>query len=116
MSKGLGCVCVCVCVCGGGGGVASRVFFRGLRVRLMSKPSVILRLIGVLKQKLSFSTMIFYLRSTECFFHGLHDSLCNTIAVGPKINSGYLSVALLHNIFWYSMQCGHLLISLSVFN
>ena len=70
---------------GGGGGVASRVFFLGwgrLRVRLMSKQTVILLLIGVPKQTLMFSSMIFYWRSAECFFHGLHDSLCNPIVVG----------------------------------
>ena len=50
-------------------------------VRLISKPSVILLLIGVSKQKLSLLSMIFYARSAECFFHGLHDSLCNTIVV-----------------------------------
>ena len=43
-------------------------FFRGLRVRLMSKLSVILLLIGVSKQRVLFFSMIFYLRSTECFF------------------------------------------------
>ena len=69
-----------------GVGIASRVFFRGLRVRWMSKQSVILPLIGVSKQKLLFSSMIFYLRSAECLFHSLHDSLCNTIVVGSCIN------------------------------
>ena len=64
-----------------GVGIASRVFFRGLRVRFMSKQSVILPLIDFSKQKLLFSSMIFYLRSGSCFFHRLHDSLCNTIVV-----------------------------------
>ena len=54
----------------------------GVRVRLMSKQTVILLLIGVPKQTLMFSSMIFYWRSAECFFHGLHDSLCNPIVVG----------------------------------
>ena len=61
-------------------------FFWGLRVRLMSKLSVIWLLIGVSKQKLLFWTMIFYFRSAECFFHGLHDSSCNTIVIGSWIN------------------------------
>ena len=64
-----------------GVGIASRVFFRGLRVRFMSKQSVILPLIDFSKQKLLFSSMIFYLRPASCFFHRLHDSLCNTIVV-----------------------------------
>ena len=50
---------------------------------LLSKLSVVLLLLGVLKQKLLFSSMIFYLRSADWFFfHGLHDSLFNTIVVG----------------------------------
>ena len=76
--------------------MASQVFSLGRRVRLMSKLSVTILLICVSKQKVLFSSIIFYLQSAEGFFHGLHDSLCNTIA-------GYLSVALLHNILWYSM-------------
>ena len=67
---------------GGGVGVQKETISEGVfRVRLISKPSVILLLIGVSKQKLSLSSMIFYARSAECFFHGLHDSLCNTIVV-----------------------------------
>ena len=65
---------------GGKGG--SESFLGGLRVRLMSKQTVILLLIGVPKQKLMFSSMIFYWRSAECSFHGLQDSLCNPIVVG----------------------------------
>ena len=68
-----------------GWGAASRIgpssFFRGLRVRLMSNLSVILLLIGVVKQTLLFSLMIFYLQSAECFFRSLHDSLCNMIVI-----------------------------------
>ena len=86
------------------GGLSSLLFFLGgeLRVRSMSKQTVIiiviyyyiiiiyiiiiiillLLLIGVPKQTLMFSSMIFYWRSAECFFHGLHDSLCNPIVVG----------------------------------
>ena len=77
---------------GGGGGVQGggewplESFFLVLRVRLMSKLSVILLLIRVSKQKLLFSLMIFHLRSAGCFFHGLHDSLFNTIVVGSWIN------------------------------
>ena len=67
---------------GKGGGRRVRVFFGGLRVRLMSKQTVIFLLIGVPKQKLMFSSMIFYWRSAECLFHGLYDSLCNPIVVG----------------------------------
>ena len=52
----------------------------------MSKLSVIWLLIGVSKQKLLFWTMIFYFRSAECFFHGLHDSSCNTIVIDSWIN------------------------------
>ena len=67
---------------GGGGGGQKETISEGVfRVRLISKPSFILLLIGVSKQKLSLSSMIFYSRSAECFFHGLHDSFCNTIVV-----------------------------------
>ena len=66
----------------GGGGGGSESFLGGLRVRLMSKQTVIFLLIGVPKQKLMFSSMIFYWRSAECLFHGLYDSLCNPIVVG----------------------------------
>ena len=65
-----------------GGGVASRVFFPGAPSKIGEQLPVILPLIGVSKQILLFSSMIFYLRSAKCFFHGLHDSLCNTIVVG----------------------------------
>ena len=65
---------------GGGGGP------KGDNFRLIWKPSVILLLIGASKQKLSLSSMIFYSRSAECFCHGLHDSLCNTIVVDTWIN------------------------------
>ena len=58
------CVCVCVCVCGGGGGGGGgpplEPFFRGLRVRLIRKLSVILLLIGVSNQQLLFSSMIVF--------------------------------------------------------
>ena len=67
---------------GGGGRGGLSLFFGGLRVRLMNKQTVILLLIGVPKQKLMFSSMIFYWRSAECLFHGLYDSLCNPIIVG----------------------------------
>ena len=67
---------------GKGGGRGSESFLGGLRVRLMSKQIVIFLLIGVPKQKLMFSSMIFYWRSAECLFHGLYDSLCNPIVVG----------------------------------
>ena len=63
-------------------GVASRVFFPGAPSKTDEQLPVILPLIGVSKQILLFSSMIFYLRSAERFFHGLHDSLCNTIVVG----------------------------------
>ena len=52
----------------------------------LNKLSVILLLIGVSKQKLLFSSMIFYLRAAESFIHGLHKSLCNTIVIGSLIN------------------------------
>ena len=52
----------------------------------MSKLPVILLLIGVSKQKLLFSSMIFYLRQAERFFHFLHDLLCNTIVDGSLVN------------------------------
>ena len=68
-------------------GVACRVFFRGPRVRLISKLSIILPLIGVSKQKLLFSSMIFYLWLAECFFTACTIVLiCNTIVVGSRIN------------------------------
>ena len=35
-------------------------------------------LIGVSKQKLLFSSMVFYFRSAESFFHVFHKTLCNT--------------------------------------
>ena len=67
--------------------MACRVFFRGPRVRLMGKLLIILPLIGVSKQKLLFSSMIFYLRSAECFFTACTIVLiCNTIVVGSWIN------------------------------
>ena len=50
---------VCVCVCGGGGVPLEPVFW-GLRVRLISKLSVILLLIGVSNQQLLFSSMIVF--------------------------------------------------------
>ena len=53
-------VCVCVCVCGGGGGLPLEPVFRGLLVRLISKLSVILLLIGVSNQQLLFSSMIVF--------------------------------------------------------
>ena len=57
----MGCVCVCVCGGGGGGGgVPLEPFFRGLRVRLISKLSVILLLIGVSNHQLLFSSMIVF--------------------------------------------------------
>ena len=59
----------------GGGRGGRESFFRGLRVRLMSKLSVLLLIIGVSKQKSLFSSM-----SAECFFYGLHDSLCNMLS------------------------------------
>ena len=54
------CVCVCVCVCVGGGGLPLEPVFRGLLVRLISKLSVILLLIGVSNQQLLFSSMIVF--------------------------------------------------------
>ena len=76
----------------GGGGGFSRSFVPGAPIKigellksntvLLSELSVILLIICVAKQKLLFSSMIFYLQSAEYFFHGLHDSLCNTIVVG----------------------------------
>ena len=51
---------VCVCVWGGGGGLPLEPVFRGLRVRLISKLSVILLLIGVSNQQLLFSSMIVF--------------------------------------------------------
>ena len=67
---------------GRGGEGGPSLFWGGLRVRLMSKQTVIFLLIGVPKQKLMFSSMIFHWRSAECLFHGLYDSLCNPIVVG----------------------------------
>ena len=69
-----------------GWGAASRIGPSSFFPRAQSKIddqaiSVILLLIGVVKQKLLFSLMIFYLQSTECFFQDLHDSLCNMIVV-----------------------------------
>ena len=58
--------------------MASRVFFPGAPSRLISKRQVILLLIGVSRQE----SMIFYLLSAECCFHGLRSSLYNTIVVG----------------------------------
>ena len=49
-----------VCVCVGGGGLPLEPVFRGLRVRLISKLSVILLLIGVSNQQLLFSSMIVF--------------------------------------------------------
>ena len=37
------------------------------------------------KQQLLFSSMIVYFWLAECFFHRLHNSLCNTIVLGSWI-------------------------------
>ena len=76
------------------GGGFLRFFFLGAPIKigellkrntvLLSELTVILLIICVAKQKLLFSWMIFYLQLTECFFHGLHDSLCNTIVAAHK--------------------------------
>ena len=94
----------------GGGGGLSRSFIRGLGVRLVSylklivvllrTLSVTLLFIGVSKQKLLFSSMILYLRPAECFFHGLHDSLCNTIVVRSLIN------LVIYLLLCYTIYCG----------
>ena len=56
--------------------------------RLISKLSVILLLIDVSKQKLLVSSTICYLRSAECFFHGLHK-----LRVVPHFSSGVVERA-----------------------
>ena len=53
-----------------------------LRVWMSTPPisnCVILLLNGLSKQKVLFSSTICYLRLAECFFHGLHYSLCKAI-------------------------------------
>ena len=45
-------------------------------LKLWIRHCIILLLHGLLKQKVLFSSTICYLRLAECFFHGLHDSLC----------------------------------------
>ena len=76
----------------------SRSFFLGLQV--MIKLSVILLSIGVSKQKLLFSSMIFHLRSAESFFHGLHESLCNMIVISSLIN------LVIYLLLCYTIYCG----------
>ena len=96
-----------------GGGVQNEAISEGwgwLRVRLvsylkltavlLSTLSVTLLFIGVSKQKLLFSSMILYLRPAECFFHGLHDSLCNTIVVRSLIN------LVIYLLLCYTIYCG----------
>ena len=41
-----------------------------------------------------------YLRSAECFFHGLHGSLCNTIVVHSLIN------LVIYLLLCYTIYCG----------
>ena len=48
-------------------------------LKLCIRHSIILLLNGLSKQKVLFSSTICYLRLAECFFHGLHDSLCKAI-------------------------------------
>ena len=48
-------------------------------LKLWIRHSIILLLNGLSKQKVLFSSTICYLRLAECFFHGLHDSLCKAI-------------------------------------
>ena len=62
--------------------MAFRVFFprSGLRLRLMRKLSVFFTVNRCFRAKLLFSSMIW---SAECFFHGLYDSLGDTIVVVP---------------------------------
>ena len=45
--------------------------------------------------------MIFYLRSAECFYHGLHDSSCNTSVVG----SGK-KLPVIYQLLCYTIYCG----------
>ena len=49
-------------------------------LKLWVRHCVILLLNGLSKQKVLFSSTICYLRLAECFFHGLHYSLCKAIA------------------------------------
>ena len=44
--------------------------------------------------------MIPYLWSAECFFHGLHNSLCNTIVVRSLIN------LVIYLLLCYTRYCG----------
>ena len=76
--------------------MASRVFSLGAPSKIDGQAISYYTVNLCFKAKVLFSSIIFYLQSAEGFFNGLHDSLCNTIA-------GYLSVALSHNIVWYSM-------------
>ena len=48
-------------------------------LKLWIRHCVILLLNGLSKKKVLFSSTICYLRLAECFFHGLHYSLCKAI-------------------------------------
>ena len=80
-------------------------FFRGLQVRLMSKLSVILLLIGVSIQSKNFC---FHGWSFICGRLSDFFTVCTVVYVTwlssvNEITSSFLSVALLHNILWYSV-------------
>ena len=74
----MGCVCVCVC---GGGGVPLEPFFPGAPSKINKQAISYFTVNWCFKP----TTIVFiddrFFQSAECFFHCLHDSLCNMIVV-----------------------------------
>ena len=98
---------------GGGGqkeaiseGVASSVFFPGAPSKIDEQDISCFTVNRCFKQispqKFLFSSMIFYWRSAE-FFTACTIVHVNRLPSAHELTSGYLSVALLYNILWYSM-------------
>ena len=89
-----------------GGGVASSVFFPGAPSKIDEQAISCFTVNRCFKQvspqKFLFSSMIFYWRSAE-FFTACTIVHVNRLPSAHELTSGYLSVALLYNILWYSM-------------
>ena len=84
--------------------VAFPAVFLGLPVKLISKLSVILLLIGVPKRY----HWSFYSRSAECIFHALHNGLCKKMVVGSWIKFHFSTCCLVtqHIVAFNAMWLG----------
>ena len=86
--------------------MASSVFFPGAPSKIDEQAISCFTVNRCLKQvspqKFLFSSMIFYWRSAE-FFTACTIVHINRLPSAHELTSGYLSVALLYNILWYSM-------------